>query len=66
MGRRIIKKEMICPRCGGMGTVTDWEMGALTMGFALIAGLFSKDWRKECPLCKGKKIVTNTTIIEED
>lgn len=65
MTRKVIKKEITCPRCGGTGRVFNTAECVFTFGIAFILGAIDHRLKDVCPKCGGDGVVYRETIIEE-
>ena len=60
---KIIKNEVLCPRCKGTGRVSDITECVFTTGGSLISGASNLNLNHVCPKCNGKGIIYRKTII---
>lgn len=60
---KLIKEEVLCPRCKGKGRIFDTAECVFT-GVSLILGILDSIFKDVCPKCNGKGIVYRKTIIE--
>lgn len=61
---KIIRQEVLCPRCKGKGRIFDTIECVFTAGISLILGALDSDLKDVCPKCDGKGIVYRKIIIE--
>lgn len=62
---KLIKEEVLCPRCKGKGRIFDTAECVFTGGISLILGILDSNLKDVCPKCNGKGIIYRKIIIEK-